>query len=416
LKKLIDNLNNHGSLLVKLVIATGVIVVFSYCAFSINFFPKGLTLGDSLVFIFVALGFGVFYLVWLAIGYFALYAFTYPFSKKLGKNDSVFFKILMIFVGFIFLFFLFLFYLVTNDFRSVLAPLASGLIFLMATFFGESASEGLTDHEIQKREKARVGIIILAFFIAPLIGMKAVSKIVDSSFRVLGINQNNVSLVLSEKNYEIVSGVARSLEVPLFGCELVKGTTRVIHNTSVLWHGIGDKSLIALLKPDNGSFKSVARLELESQGTNVLKILDSSASFNACINLGSDTLFKSYESTPSPEGLAQLDVFTQKIQGYLKSSKLEIVSAEITGYTDRKPVLKNNDTNYDLSLRRANSVFASLSPLFDEHVKKLVKVTGKGELNPRSKCSNTLESEELKECLSVDRRVEIKFQLRSVEN
>ena len=118
--------------------------------------------------------------------------------------------------------------------------------------------------------------------------------------------------------------------MPLFGCELVKGTTRVIHNTSVLWHGIGDKSLIVLLKPDTNGFKSVARLELESQGTNVLKVLDNIASFNACINFESDTLFKSYDSNPSPEGLVRLDVFTQKIQSYLKSSKLEIVSAEIT--------------------------------------------------------------------------------------
>ncbi|MGL6368913.1 hypothetical protein ACSZNB_04095 [Aeromonas hydrophila] len=416
MKELFDSLNSYGSLLVKLVITIGVVVVFSYCAFSINFFPKGLTLGDSLVFIFIALGFGIFYLFWLALGYFCLYGFAYPFFNELGRKDSRASKILMFLVGVIFIAILSLFYFSTNDYRSVLAPLASGSILLVTTFFWNSSPKGLTDHDIQKREKARVGIIILAFFIAPLIGTTAVSKIVDSSFRVFGINQNNVSLVLSEKNYEIVSGVARGLEVPLLGCELVKGTTRVIHNTSVLWHGIGDKSLIVLLKPDDDGFKSVARLELESQGTNVLKVLDNSASFNACINFESDTLFKSYESTPSPEGLARLDAFTQKIQGYLKSSKLEIVSASITGYTDRKPVLKNNDTNYDLSLRRANSVFNSLSSLFNEHVKKLVKVTGKGSLNPRSKCTESLQSKELQECLSVDRRVEIKFQLRSTKN
>ncbi|EGR0804676.1 hypothetical protein HUO05_06830 [Vibrio alginolyticus] len=416
MKDLFDSLNSYGSLLVKLVITIGVVVVFSYCAFNINFFPKGLTLGDSLVFIFVALGFGVFYLFWLALGYFCLYGFAYPFSKKLGKNDSKTTKLFMIFIGLLFLGFLSIFYFSTDDFRSVLAPLVSGSILLITTFFWNSKPDGLSDLEIQKREKARVGIIILAFFIAPLIGTTTVSRIVDSSFRVFGINQNNVSLVLSEKNYKIVSRVAKGLEVPLFSCELDKGTTRIIHNVSVLWHGIGDKSLIALLKPDDKGFTPVASLELESQGTNILKALDGNTSFNACISFESDTLFDSYESTPSAQGLKKLDVFTNKIQGYLKSSKLEIASASITGYTDRMPVLSDVDTNHALSLRRAKSVFGSLSSLFNEHVIKLVKVTGKGALNPKSKCGKELESMELKECLSVDRRVEIEFQLRTIKN
>jgi OOP family OmpA-OmpF porin len=415
LKELLSSLNSYGSLLVKLVITIGIVVVFSYCAFSINFFPKGLTLGDSLVFIFIALGFGIFYIFWLALGYLTLYGLFYPFTLKLGKNDDLGSKVLMFIVGLIFFGFLLLFYFSTNDFRSVIAPLASGLIILIATFFWNTQPEGLNPEELEKRERARVGIILIAFFIAPLIGMTAVSQIIDSSFRVFGINQKNVSLVLSESNYKIVNGTAKGLDIPIFGCELEKETTRIVHNVNMLWHGIGDKSLIVLLSPDNNKFKPVARLELESAGTNVLKVLDNNASFNACINLESDTLFESYSSEPSPLGKINLDMFIDKIKAYLKGSNLEITSASITGYTDRIPVANDSDTNYALSLRRANSVFTMLKPLFNKSVSKKVNVSGKGALNPKSMCSQHQDSLELTECLSVDRRVELVFQFKRIK-
>lgn len=412
MKELLDSLNDNGSLLVKLVIGIGVAVVFSYCAFSINFFPVGLTLGDSLVFLFIALGFGVFYLLWLALGYFILYSIAYPFTEKLGKNDSA--RFLTFFLGGIFLFMLSWFSYSIHDWGYVIAPLVSGAILLITTFFWNPAPAGSSVQDIQERKKTRVVIILLAVFIVPLIGMKAVSRIVDSSFGLFGINQKNVSLVLSEKNHAIVSGVASGLEVPLFGCELVKGSTRIIDNVNVLWHGIGDIILIDLLRPDENGFKSVARLELESEGTSVLKPLDSHASFNACINLESDTLFDSYESIPSVEGKKQLDALINKINIYLKSSKLEITSASITGYTDRRPVSKDGDTNYDLSRRRAKSVFDTLSPLFNENVKKLVNVSGKGMSNPKSKCDKIQYALELNECLAVDRRVEVNFKFRGI--
>ena len=55
LTKILDRLSGYTTLIFSLVVSIGVLVLFLYCAFKINFFPRGLSLGDSLVFIFIAL-------------------------------------------------------------------------------------------------------------------------------------------------------------------------------------------------------------------------------------------------------------------------------------------------------------------------------------------------------------------------
>lgn len=65
----IDKFNGVASLLAKCLLGVGVLVVLIYCM-RIGFFPVGLTLSDSLVFIFLAIGFGVLYLFWILLGFF----------------------------------------------------------------------------------------------------------------------------------------------------------------------------------------------------------------------------------------------------------------------------------------------------------------------------------------------------------
>lgn len=49
------------SMIVQLGIAIGAILVFIYCFFYINYIPSGLSIGDAITYIFISLGFGIIY-------------------------------------------------------------------------------------------------------------------------------------------------------------------------------------------------------------------------------------------------------------------------------------------------------------------------------------------------------------------
>lgn len=55
------------SITVGISIALGIILVFSYCFFYINYIPPTLSINDSLNFIFISLGFGFAYFIFVSI-------------------------------------------------------------------------------------------------------------------------------------------------------------------------------------------------------------------------------------------------------------------------------------------------------------------------------------------------------------
>lgn len=61
-----DNLDKLFSLLFKLVLTSGVLIIFSY-SISIGYYPAGLTLGDGLLFIAATLAFGLIYSLMVSV-------------------------------------------------------------------------------------------------------------------------------------------------------------------------------------------------------------------------------------------------------------------------------------------------------------------------------------------------------------
>lgn len=70
MKYLLDLFKAYAATLLQVTITLGVIVVFAYWALIINFYPTGITISESLLFVFAALMFGLFYGLWylLALG------------------------------------------------------------------------------------------------------------------------------------------------------------------------------------------------------------------------------------------------------------------------------------------------------------------------------------------------------------
>ena len=58
-------------------IAIGAALIFIYCFFYINYIPSQLSLGDSLSYIFISLGFGLLYLFFLFFHFFLVFCFFY---------------------------------------------------------------------------------------------------------------------------------------------------------------------------------------------------------------------------------------------------------------------------------------------------------------------------------------------------
>src|SRR5690349_4225582 len=79
-------LKDSAGLISGLLISAGTIFVFVYCFFKINFLPKELELGDGLVFIFLALGFAIIYVLWMGSSCWFFYILINECSWKTIKN------------------------------------------------------------------------------------------------------------------------------------------------------------------------------------------------------------------------------------------------------------------------------------------------------------------------------------------
>jgi len=401
--ELLDALSKHGSLLARLIVALGVLITWSYCAFTINFFPTGLNIADGLVFVFIALGFGLLYLLWLMTGV-LLYYFGQVFLDEplswgsllpvatvillLGCHAGVAYEL--------------------GSFPALVAPLSSGFLLHFALFKWKPVP-GLGVAKRRERRRFRITLIFMGIMLPPFIAVPILSIIINSAFSFIGIQQKNVSLVLDADNLHIINDVAKELDLSVYGCSVGATPTRIVHHFNVLWHGLGERSLVQLLVNENGNWVAKAKIELDQAGLKIITPTDKKASFSTCVTLNTDTLFDNYSDTPNDEGKVELKNFAERTGARLKEAHLAILSARIIGYTDRVPIAKDNDSNTKLSIRRAKQVFTQLAPLFD-HVH--VDIVGRGSLEPKATCPWDLKGLDLRECLAIDRRVEIELKLQ----
>lgn len=125
------------------------------------------------------------------------------------------------------------------------------------------------------------------------------------------------------------------------------------------------------------------------------------------INLAADALFgfdKSSVSDLLPKGRATLDDLARQLsEGYVKVDRIDLI-----GHTDR---LGSAQYNYNLGLQRAGTVRDYLK---SKGVTAPMTVASEGKNRPLStscvaSAKNRKASAELKACLQVDRRVEVKI-------
>jgi outer membrane protein OmpA-like peptidoglycan-associated protein/putative Mn2+ efflux pump MntP len=404
--ELLESANKHSSLIAKIIISTGVLITWSYCAFLINFFPTGLSIADSLIFVFIALGFGALYFSWLAIGFAAVY-YGYLIVKTKGTLERFYFAVVCVILC---AFSIAIGYRVGGPTGAPMS-LASGVLFYFAVI--QLKLENEKDPDARRRQaRLRTWLIFAAIFGVPAIALPVIGKITDKSFSLIGIQQKDVSLALSSENQKIVSDVAKEFGISIYGCLKNDNQSNIAHHFNVLWHGLGERSLVQITAYENDKWVPKARVELDRSGLKVLSATDKKNSFNTCLTVNTDTLFDIYEDKISDNGKLQLAKFTQETKHKLEADNLQILSATITGHTDRIPVFKTGDSNMALSMRRADSVYAEIKDLFAGLSDSQTKRLAQGSLVPKSNCPRDLAPSEQKECLAVDRRVEIELKVQ----
>ena len=158
------------------VTALGISALFIYCFFIINFFPSELSIGETLLFLFAGLGFGLLYSLIVLVFYFSVAQVI-----STWKNKTFFSDILINIIAIFFLFFPLVFLFFTSStiesWLTLVSFYASGFILNI-----ESLSEskqlifinGDISQEEKEREKRRVMFLAVGI-LTPLLMSKVTS-------------------------------------------------------------------------------------------------------------------------------------------------------------------------------------------------------------------------------------------------
>ncbi|OSI09227.1 hypothetical protein BWD10_10655 [Neisseria zoodegmatis] len=218
-------------------------------------------------------------------------------------------------------------------------------------------------------------------------------------FNQLGIALQNVSMGLSEKDFNLIKNTAEEADIPvLFSCN---ESEKTIHGVDVLWHGLGDNSLIEI--PSREQNKNI-RLELKSSENKIIT-LSNQTSPKGCIHARLKNSFDKRKSEPSEKMTNELNDILTKVANNYAVKKLDV-----TGYADLSPYKGGNQ---QLSKQRADTVKSKIDEIKKgvQGIENLeVYSIGGGNYHADNKCINPkLSEKDLEDCRMVDRGISLRF-------
>ena len=294
--------------------------------------------------------------------------------------------------------------------ESLIPSILSGIVLLKVSFLWDKKPNNLSEEEIVKHNKFRPLLAILAIVFIPFIGAKFISLTLLSSFDQAGLRSNNVSLILDEDNYKIVHEVSHQLTKPIENCSGKVKKKNIIHNVNVLWHGIGERSLIEFPK-------SNITVELDRKGLYLLTDKNQIKT-DSCLSLNAVILFNTNKSEPNEFGKQELEELISTSKKYIENN-LTIHSISIFGFADTIPTNKTNTmyaSNLSLSKERADGIYNLIQNKLKNPSIKDSRVIGKGSTQSQKKCPDIKNFNRLNECLMINRRVEVMLNFKRKAN
>lgn len=306
-KKQIDGYSALASLAYKLAAALGAVITFAYL-FSIEFFPTGLTPGEVVFFVFVALAFGFLYVVLLLYGAISAIWFAQAINSGLqqfrfrskgivaasdlaklrkrvaDRSTCLLAKKYRSVSGGIRGFrrtatrnaikkhnplprevrgagYFFISIAIFSVMTAVIvlarsSPLAKlTLAFWVGGFIalvvagappGQSKETGSIGEQPRRSTWFRwAAVLTLPLFI--VLAMGPSMSLLHMVFQGLGIRAPNVSIEIPESELGAIERVSDAVGRPLLDCRRAAGGRLLVHNANVLWTGVGNASLVSFV-------------------------------------------------------------------------------------------------------------------------------------------------------------------------
>lgn len=275
----IEKITTTSQLFVAWSIALGAVLVLLYCI-DIEFYPKGIEIGDGLFFIWTALAFGgritITTLVFSSIGLSLYSCIAKLVSLFKTLPNAVPKPILSIIWPIHVLSFFVVFTLSVIQVISIIANKAIPNIdveywiaMFSALFINGIILAYLLEGKYESKNKIIFNLIFmfLLFFI-PMIFVKGFGyRVINLSIQDLGIKTNNVSLFLNQDSSTYVNNMIDKGQYEAYLIPLNNGVNR-LDNAEILFQGIGNVSRIKVSTNSDGFF-----LDLPSESFVVAKEL-----------------------------------------------------------------------------------------------------------------------------------------------
>lgn len=280
----------------KLATAFGLVLILCYCI-RIDFYPKSLTVGDAVLFLFSILSFGflevlgvlygatstlwILSLLFRFLSGHAKHRFTdettdAKFSVRYTKNfrqvrlrkgvrgKSTF--LFSLFTSALFLYILAIVYSNPHQanaeqiIRLFISLLGGGAIINVALAFESAPKPNSLNNENRYIRFFALPLFALLF---PLL-FGGAGFLTDVSMRMIGVRVENTPIILGEKGFKFVNNLAKKYRIPLTDCGAGPSEEHIVYGADILWHSIG----------------SIARLRLGAADQNERKVGKSFVEFN----------------------------------------------------------------------------------------------------------------------------------------
>lgn len=446
--KKIETFSDAMSLAYKAAAGVGALTTFAYL-FLIHFFPSGLTPGEVIFFVFIALAFSFTYFVVILYSAFsALWVahlltfiilsprycpadlvkqmfepvpskFLWWRKFRLGVSRAAlngaswvpkFAKGWALGIPSFLIFSMFAIQAYLSDSVRFTEICWTGLFIGIAVL--ALLSEDTTSEQSATRAKIRiigVGFVPLAI-ICTYLGLIPFLNVV---FQGLGIRADNVTVEMADTEAGNIERISELIHRPLIDCRRTQPGKILVHGADILWTGVGDQTLIRLRAHETtkrGVFAAErdnipeASFNLETKSLHIIKTKPYA---DPCFDMPSDLLFDTGEYELSAEAKGRLKDVADTVAKQGNPVKLTV-----RGHSDPRPITntlgKEKIDNQTLSERRATAVASTLKEQLG-NPKLLVVSDGAGSREVRVKCGQGGQtSYELEQCNKPNRRVEVK--------
>lgn len=421
--KRIDMLFSTAKLALPIASAIGLIVVIGYLVGVIHFFPKGLTVGDSLLFIVTALSFGFIYLFFVACGAATAYLSVSAWrAYKTGQWLEASFDFLG---ALVFGLFLILISFFSRDFFNLFALLAAGILISFATQFWRGYDDLSPERRmnISRRERSLSRLVMIATAIAlpGLVGSIGTVAL-GSTMNTIGLSRRSATISIKGDEFLFLQSLAQRHDLPVFGCPSKGESDHLIHDVNVLWHGVGERSLLSfeagIQDADGqesifGYLKNALMVEVPSESILISRMARpvDRIGMPSCAHYTLETAFANGEFDLNAAQQTEIKRYLDgRNVGWSPNKQRRLASIIVRGYADMSPSSRN-DGNADLSEKRAKTAAAFVRERLDGMALGAVRVTpiGMGVRNSLSKCEADMSGLAARECRTIDRRVELEL-------